>query len=53
MESWDAGQVTGAGFSHLVSKGEACRMESEKATHLFSTALQGPSWEQKGKYHHC
>lgn len=26
-------------FSHSLSKGEACRMESEKATDLVSTAL--------------
>lgn len=53
MESWDEDQVMGVGFSHPLSKGEASRMESEKATDLVSTALLGPSWEQKRKYHPC
>lgn len=39
MKSWDGDQVMGAGFSHPLLKGEACRMESEKATDLVSTAL--------------
>lgn len=39
MESWDGDWVMGMYFSHSVSKGEACRMESEKTTDLVSTAL--------------
>lgn len=39
MESWDGDQVMGAGFSHPLSKWEACRIKSEKATDLVSTAL--------------
>lgn len=39
MESWDRGWAMGMCFSHSLSKGEACRMESEKTTDLASTAL--------------